>query len=123
MYVWGLSTGHLDRIETGAVALSLISGCKTLSEGEHCKLEITNSADTARLSTGLSVVPFRFSQTDNLSHMILFDTELLLHLLTQLQTNIFTNGKFLLFIGVYNDIVLKIEFFQIFNTLSKFDVN
>ncbi|KAL5257997.1 hypothetical protein ACHWQZ_G012823 [Mnemiopsis leidyi] len=91
VYVWGLSTGHLDRIETGAVALSLISGCKTLSEGEHCKLEITNSADTARLSTGLGVVPFRFSQTDNLSHMILFDTELLLHLLTQLQTNIFTN--------------------------------
>ncbi|XP_063674628.1 WD repeat-containing protein 7-like isoform X2 [Bolinopsis microptera] len=91
VYVWGLSTGHLDRIETGAVALSLVSACQTFSEGEHCKLEIKASSSVTRHSTGLSVVPFSFSSGDNMSHLLLFDTELLLHLLSQLQGDIMTH--------------------------------
>ena len=95
VYVWGLSTGHLDRIETGAVALSLVSACQTFSEGEHWKLEIRSSTTAARQTTGLNVVPFNFSSADNLSHVILFDTELLLHLLSQMQGNfLFEHGQF-----------------------------
>lgn len=85
VYVWGLSTGHLDRVESGAVALSIISA-SDMSVGYQQLFKISHPGVVfPKQATGLSIVPFRFNINDGVSHIVLFDTELLLHLLSQIQ--------------------------------------
>ena len=85
VYIWGLNTGHLDRVESGSVALSIISTSE-MSEGNQPLFKIAHpGVACSKQTTGLNIVPFRFNINDSVFHIALFDTELILHLLSQIQ--------------------------------------